>query len=88
LESKRQNHFYQNSLELKLVHWKIFILTKKRCGVECIHIKGTQASGAGSSITGAGGFCKSRGERAFTTMLMLGLNSASYCTQSAATAAR
>lgn len=56
-------------------------------GVECIQIKETQASGAGAPTAGAGGLCESKGESAFTTMLMLGLNSASYCTHSAATAA-
>lgn len=37
---------------------------------------------------GAGGVCllKVRGDKAFTTMLMLGRNSASYCTHKAATA--
>jgi hypothetical protein len=38
---------------------------------------------------GAGGVClfKVRGDKALTTMLMLGRNSASYCTHKAATAA-
>lgn len=41
----------------------------------------------GAAAGGAWGFCWRRGESALTTMLMLGLNSDSYCTQRAATAA-
>lgn len=43
-------------------------------------------SGAGSGV-GAGGFCVRSGWSAFTTMVMLGRNSDSYCTHNAATAA-
>ena len=52
------------------------------------HATWPQLAGSVAGSDGAGaGLCWRRGESAFTTMLMLGLNSASYCTHRAATAA-
>lgn len=68
------NYVHPDHLQLKGVLFLWLIL--------CVN----QLSRAGG---GAGGVClfKVRGDKAFTTMLMLGRNSASYCTHKAATAA-
>ena len=60
----------------------LFLLLFPLMGSFCVNHYGAM-SGAGAGT----GFDESRGCSAFTTMLMFGRNSASYCTQRAATAA-
>ena len=61
---------------------------KPNCSNHSI-LQGSGGDWEGAATGGGAGAClfMRRGERAFTTILILGLNSASYCTHRAATAA-